>query len=721
MKKMFLRSTASLLVAAGALLLFSSCKKGSVGGSSLSDPYLGMTHAEVSEALYNEVLGEFYEYYERATAATTVSERYALMAIAEAKLLGAGVMLPSTANGGNYAITRVAPRTVTSVLWGSDEYRYHNALVVREGPLRATEVEEMKVKWAELRGEGTYESWAKSYLKSKGYALSDTYDDAYTADPTTWDWHNTNQSPDFRALVNLYDGLYEYDAENRQMPALATSHEVSEDGLTYTFHIRPGVKWVNYQGTAIEEVTAESFVRGFQHVLDASAGLEALVDGVIKGVSAYLGEEITDFSKVGVRASDRYTLVYELEEPCPYFTTMLGYSLFAPISEAFFKANGGAFGRAAFAEAVSKSSYTYGTSPEKIAYCGPYLVSSSTAENSVIFNANPTYWNKSRINIRKITWTFISGQEPTQAYDLMRAGKLSGAALNTNSLAKAKENGDFAKYAYVSGVDASAFPVFYNLYRKQYANYNDPTVAVSTMTEDERVRANLAMQNRSFRLALVTSLDRAAENAALTGDDLKYTSLVNSYTPGNFVSLFEDVTVRIGEEDRLFPAGTYYGAIVQAQLDADGVRVRVWDPVAEGGAGSSSGFDGWYSAEYARENLAQATEELKKTGVEISRGNPIVLELPYCDISEPYANRANAFKKSVEASLGGLVQIRLVKTGGSNTSNWYYAGFYPTSGRLMNYNIFDGCGWGPDYGDPATYLDTMLPQGGGMAKNIGLF
>ena len=39
----------------------------------------------------------------------------------------------------------------------------------------------------------------------------------------------------------------------------------------------------------------------------------------------------------------------------------------------------------------------------------------------------------------------------------------------------------------------------------------------------------------------------------------------------------------------------------------------------------------------------------------------------------------------------------------------------------MNYHIFDGCGWGPDYGDPATYLDTMLPQGGGMAKNIGLF
>lgn len=721
MKKSVVRGAALLLALAGVILSFGSCKKGSHGGSTLSDPYAGKTHAEVSEALYHEVLGEFYEYYERATEAPTVSERYALMAIAEAKLLGSGVMLPSTANGGNYAISRVAPRTVTSVLWGSDEFRYHNALVVKGNPLRATEVEEMKVKWAELRGTGNYESWAKTYLKSKGYALGDTYDYAYTADPTTWDWHNTNQSPDFRAVVNLYDGLYEYDGENRQMPALATSHEVSEDGLTYTFHIRPGVQWVNYQGTAIEEVTAMSFVRGFQHLLDAGAGLEALVDGVVKGVSAYLGEEITDFSGVGVRAPDRYTLVYELEQPCSYFTTMLSYALFAPISEAFFKANGGAFGRAAFAEATAKSSYTYGTSPEKIAYCGPYLVTSATAENSIIFSANPAYWNKDHTNIRKITWTFISGQEPTQAYDLMRAGKLSGAGLNANALAKARENGDFSKYAYVSGVDASAFPVFYNLYRKQYANYNDQTVAVSSLSEDDRTRANLAMQNRSFRLALVTSLDRAAENATLTGDDLKYTRLVNSYTPGNFVSLFEDVTVEIGGEERLFPKGTYYGAIVQAQLDADGVRVKVWDPTAEGGAGTSTGFDGWYQADYARENLTRAIEELKEKGVTVSRENPIVLEMPYYDISEPYSNRANAFKQSVEASLEGLVQIRLLRTGGSNASNWYYAGFYPTSGNLMNYNIFDGCGWGPDYGDPATYLDTMLPQGGGMAKNIGLF
>ena len=61
------------------------------------DPYAGKDHAEISDDLYEKILGEFDEYYQAAKAATTVSERFALMAIAEAKLLETGVMLPSTA------------------------------------------------------------------------------------------------------------------------------------------------------------------------------------------------------------------------------------------------------------------------------------------------------------------------------------------------------------------------------------------------------------------------------------------------------------------------------------------------------------------------------------------------------------------------------------------------------------------------------------------------
>ena len=92
----------------------SSSDSSSVGGEEM-DPY-----DVASWDIYNTVLGDFYTAYQAAKAATNDSERYAKMAIAEAKLMEAGVMLPLTTNGGNYAISRVAPYTATSVLWGND-------------------------------------------------------------------------------------------------------------------------------------------------------------------------------------------------------------------------------------------------------------------------------------------------------------------------------------------------------------------------------------------------------------------------------------------------------------------------------------------------------------------------------------------------------------------------------------------------------------------------
>ena len=159
---------------------------------------------------------------------------------------------------------------------------------------------------------------------------------------------------------------------------------------------------------------------------------------------------------------------------------------------------------------------------------------------------------------------------------------------------------------------------------------------------------------------------------------------------------------------------------MQDQLNADGIKVTVWDPKADGGIGASFGYDGWYNVEYCRENLAKAIEELKADGVEISKENPVVLELPYYDISDVYTNRANALKQSIEASTEGLVEIRLVKCGGEDAYNWYYATYFPGAGDDMNYNIADNSGWGPDYGDPSTYLDTMIATGY-MVKCIGLY
>ncbi|MBQ8718744.1 MAG: peptide ABC transporter substrate-binding protein, partial [Clostridia bacterium] len=432
----------------------------------------------LSEAIYNDVLGEFLSYYNKAQDATTVSERYALMAIAEAKLLESGIMLPLSSNGGNYAVSRVVPNTATSVLWGNDSYRYHHVLVADKF-LTKEDRAEMKAKWAELAGTGKYEAWAKEFVAEKGYTLSDKYSLGYSSDPQTWDVLATSKAADSEAIVNTYDGLVEYDMENVMQPALAESWTISEDGLTYTFKIRQGVKWVDAQGREVADVKADDFVAGMQHMMDAMGGLGYLVEGIIVNATEYMAGEVTDFSKVGVKAVDDATLVYTLEAPTSFFMTMLGYGVFAPMSRSYYESKGGKFGAEYDAEAAS---YTYGKTPNDIAYCGPYTVTNATANNTIVFTANPAYWNKDAINVKTITWLFNDGQDQLKAYNDAVNGVIAGAGLNAAALEAAKKDGNFDKYSYVSATDATSFMAFYNLSRAAFANFNDASQVVSPQT-----------------------------------------------------------------------------------------------------------------------------------------------------------------------------------------------------------------------------------------------
>lgn len=669
----------------------------------------------MSAAIYDAQLGAFNTLYQAAKEEQNVSKRYALMAQAEAKLLEAAVLIPGTTNGGNYGLSRVAKRSASTVLWGNDSDRFHNVLVTTE-LISAEDQTHLKAMWNEVRGTGTYSQKATDYLKEKGYTLKDTYNMGYVSDPQTWDALATSRSADSEAIVNTYDGLVEYDNENEIKPALAESWEVSEDGKTYTFHIRQGAKWVDAQGREVADVKADDFVAGMQHMLDAGGGLEYLVENIIVNALGYNTGDVTDFAEVGVKATDDNTVVYTLCQPTSYFITMLGYNVFAPMSRTYFESKGGVFGKDDYKAAVDAGTMKYGQTVNDIAYCGPYTVTNHTAENTIVFEANPTYWNKDNITIKTLTWKFNDGQDPTKAYEDTKAGTLDGCGLSSASLEACKADGNFEKYCTVSDTDATSFVLFLNLNRNAYANFNDETKAVSTMTDDQKKRTDAAMLNVHFRRAIGMGLDIATYNGQVVGEELKLNSVRNSYTPGNFVALEEDVTIEINGESKTFAKGTYYGEIMQAQIDADGVKIKVWDAENQ----TSDGFAGWHNPANAYEELQQAITELKEFGVEISKDNPIVMDLPYYSGADVYTNRAQTLKQSVEEALQGCVVVNLVSC--ADAKEWYYAGYYTESGKDANYTLYDVSGWGPDYGDPATYLDTMLGDGAGyMAKCLGLF
>lgn len=667
---------------------------------------------ETSTELYNEALGDFNDALATAKEAETVDERYALMAVAEGKLMESAMMYPLTSRGGTYAMYRMAPRTKDYTFWGSDKDRYHQYVVTTDF-IKAEDYNEMRAKWDELKGTGTYESWVKEYLAGKGYTLKDSFSMPYASDPVTWDGLATSRAADTDAIINTYDGLMEYDVEGTLQPALAESYEVSDDGLTYTFHLRKDVKWTDSQGREVDTVKADDFVAGMQHMCDAQGGLEYLVQGVIKNVSQYISGEVTDFDEVGVKAVDDYTVEYTLEEPCSYFMTMLGYAIFMPMSRSYYQSQGGKFGAEYDSSAAD---YQYGKDSNSIAYCGPYLVTNATAKNTIVFKLSDSYWNKDNVNIKTLTWLFNDQSDVTKMYTDAKAGTVDYVNLNTSTMETAKSEGLYDQYAVVSDTDATSFMGFYNINRTATANANDGTTAKSTKSDEEIQRTNKALQNVHFRRAISFAADRGAYNAQQVGEDLKYTSLRNTFTPGYFVSLSKDTTIQINGTDTTFPAGTYYGEIVQKQIDADGVKIKVWDAENK----TSDGFDGWYNPENAVEELNTAIEELAEDGITIDESNPIQIEYPYPSAVEVYTNKANSYKKSVEAALGGKVVINLVDA--VDLDGWYYAGYYVNYGYEQNYDVYDVSGWGPDFGDPCSYLDTMLPDYEGyMTKCFGIF
>ena len=153
------------------------------------------------------------------------------------------------------------------------------------------------------------------------------------------------------------------------------------------------MKWVDQQGSEIGEVTADDWVASMEHLLDNADALGYLLtntDGCgLKGFTDYLNGDITDFNEIGVKAIDDYTLEYTLEAPFAPFVTMLGYACFAPLNRDFYESQGGTFG----CEGEEYTPGDYGKTPANIAYCGPYLITNYTAQNTTKYEANPTYWN----------------------------------------------------------------------------------------------------------------------------------------------------------------------------------------------------------------------------------------------------------------------------------------------------------------------------------------
>ena len=719
MKNEWMKRTLAILLAVGMLLGMTACAKDTPqtkptdsAAETPTTPTADKTEepafsvAEDDETIYMNAFGEFYDAYQKAMEAETVSERHALLAVAEAKALEASGGAPMYGPTAGYIMTRVIHASGGYAPWCGTMGNYSQFVLTNE-IITSEDLAHIKTLWTQLMGTGTYIQEAKAYLTEKGYTFNDTYTGTFVDNATTWNIFTASTSNDSNLIGPSYDYLFAYNAEGQLVPHLATGYEISGDGLTYTIHIREGLSWVDSQGRKVADLTADDWVAAAQHQADVQDCYTLSL--YVKGMTEYLNGETTDFSTVGVKAVDTYTLEYTLLTPCTYFQTMFESIEFLPLCRSYFLSQGGAFGIAEYADASASPSYSY------IPYCGQFLCTNVTEKNSVNYVLNESYWNAGNVSIKSIKLLYDDGSDTNRAYENFMNGVTVSMYLRASQLETAKANGDFDKYVGTSDTGRATFLFWFNLNRQTYANMADGA-APSQKTDIEKEVSRAAFQNVHFRLAVNHSIDRATYISQNVGEDLKSISIRNTMTPGTYVSLEADAVIEINGESVTFPAGTWYGEIVQAQLDADAFPVTVWD--AENL--TTDGWDAWYDPELAAQELAVAIEELATLGYEVTAQNPIVIDYPYVSYNEVGQNQGYVLKTCIEEALGGLVRVDLLPV--NDATEFLNVQNNTNCGAEINCDMGGLGAIGSDHGDPQCYTEALLPYGDGyLTAKMGLW
>ncbi|QLG39310.1 MULTISPECIES: ABC transporter substrate-binding protein [unclassified Paenibacillus] len=185
------------------------------------------------------------------------------------------------------------------------------------------------------KNEGTGNTDTGSATEGNGLAKDQVLKINLSAEPPTLDPAQAKDSQTNTVLKFLYEGLVRIDADGKEAPGVAKDWTISEDGLKYVFNLNPDAKWSN--GDAI---TAEDFVRSWERALKPeTASPYAYQLYYIKGAEGYnlskdetyKGTKITDFSQVGVKATDEHTLEVTLENPTPYFLGLTAFYTYYPV------------------------------------------------------------------------------------------------------------------------------------------------------------------------------------------------------------------------------------------------------------------------------------------------------------------------------------------------------------------------------------------------------
>ena len=508
------------------------------------------------------------------------------------------------------------------------------------------------------------------------YTGPDTFSMIANFDITTLDYVYNNKSSNGDYVNNFVEGLLTQDNHGKLVPGMASEWSCNDDASEWTFTIRDDAVWSTSAGEEYDAVTAEDFVTGLKHAVDSKSETLGLVADLIVGLREY-SDGTGKWEDVGIKA-DGNQLTYTLTGPCGYFDGMTTYTILWPINAEFLESKGSDFGA---------------VEPDSILYNGCYILSSLVPAQEVRFDANPNYYDAKNVFVQHVVVTYSDGKDPAQNFNMFVNGEVTSTTVNQSLpeiVAKAAEL--YPDNQYKSMTTATSYWGAFNWDRQMYALYNDPSVSTTNKTDAQKADAKAAILNADFRRAVYAAYSAHAVEAITLGEEHADGVIRNTLVPYTFAMTTD---------------GRSYGSIVEkyaAELVADYEGIDLND-----------GHDAWYNPELAKTFAERAKEEL---GDSVSEW-PIHIDVPVYAASENQKNMQLAMKKSIEDAIGDYVVIDLQFLEGN--SSVYYSSFYnmPT-GEENSIDLVFGAGWGPDYGDPLTYLHCFDVHDGDMLNYSGI-
>ena len=463
----------------------------------------------------------------------------------------------------------------------------------------------------------------------------------------------SQRAEDGENLTNLVDGLLEVDTDGKLVPGIAEEWGTEDGGLTWTFKIRQGVKWVDVNGNEKADCTAQDFAAGLEWVMNFhknNSSNTSMPLEMVKGAQEYYeytktlseeeafalnAEEGSKFREmVGLETPDDYTVVYHCITQKPYFDTLATYNSLYPISPAMVEELGGPAG-------------VKSMNNENMWYNGAYTMTSYIHNNEKIFTKNPLYWDTECKRFDTVTIKMVESNDIS--FQLYQNGEIDYVDLSEahiNTIAKDPSN----KY-YDYMIPAVPSKYSYQFHFNFNKNKEDGTPDTNW---------NTAIANEAFRKSWYYGLNLS-----------DYWKRTNAIDPMVCENNFYTMKGLVYTTD-----GTEYTELVKKELG-----------LGETNGNTPARVDPAKAEEYKK----QAIEELTALGVTF----PVGVDYYISASNQVALDSANVMAQAFSDGLGDDYVKFNIKTYVSSVRNEVVQ---------PHLHSFVTNGWGADYGDPQNYL-----------------